>query len=90
MLAVGCLRASQFDAMKDTQLTGQAGICILHEAGGAAFGAKSTPLEGKVDAEFLGAYTACSSSAPADLTAGRKYLLIRGIEPPKVNPDHIF
>jgi myo-inositol-1(or 4)-monophosphatase len=32
----------------------QAGICILYEAGGAAFGAKTKPLSGKVDADLLG------------------------------------
>lgn len=42
-----------------------AGICILYEAGGVAFGSKSKPLSGEVD---------------ADLLAGRKYLFIRGIK----------
>jgi hypothetical protein len=32
----------------------QAGICILYEAGGAAFGAKTKPLSGEVDADLLG------------------------------------
>ncbi|KAK8850578.1 hypothetical protein IAR55_004497 [Kwoniella newhampshirensis] len=43
-----------------------AGICILHEAGGAAFAGKASSLSGNVNAELL---------------AGRKYLLIRGIAP---------
>lgn len=34
----------------------QAGICILYEAGGAAFGAKTKPLSGEVDADLLGKY----------------------------------
>ena len=32
----------------------QAGICILYEAGGAAFGAKPKPLTGFVDGDLLG------------------------------------
>ncbi|EIW70099.1 hypothetical protein TREMEDRAFT_56815 [Tremella mesenterica DSM 1558] len=43
-----------------------AGICILHEAGGAAFGTKSRPLDGTVDKEML---------------MGRKYFVIRHISP---------
>jgi len=43
-----------------------AGICVLCEAGGAAFGGKNSSLSGEVDAGLL---------------AGRKYLLIRGIAP---------
>ncbi|KAI9637081.1 uncharacterized protein MKK02DRAFT_34123 [Dioszegia hungarica] len=43
-----------------------AGICILHEAGGAVFGSKTSSLSGDVD---------------ADLIAGRKYLLMRGMAP---------
>nr|XP_031862579.1 uncharacterized protein CI109_002077 [Kwoniella shandongensis]KAA5529651.1 hypothetical protein CI109_002077 [Kwoniella shandongensis] len=43
-----------------------AGICILYEAGGAAFGGKTSPSTGDVDAGLL---------------AGRKYLLVRGIAP---------
>ncbi|WVR08650.1 hypothetical protein IAU60_005708 [Kwoniella sp. DSM 27419] len=43
-----------------------AGICILHEAGGAMFGAKTSDLSGEVNGELL---------------TGRKYLSIRGIAP---------
>jgi hypothetical protein len=32
----------------------KAGICILQEAGGASFGAKSTELSGVVDAKLMG------------------------------------
>jgi hypothetical protein len=35
----------------------QAGICILYEAGGAAFGAKTKPLSGQVDADLLGMFS---------------------------------
>ncbi|WVQ85962.1 hypothetical protein IAT38_008130 [Cryptococcus sp. DSM 104549] len=42
-----------------------AGICILEEAGGAAFGAKTTSLSGETDAALL---------------AGRKYLVVRDIK----------
>lgn len=35
-------------------VTLQAGICILHEAGGAAFGSKTSSLSGDVDAELIG------------------------------------
>ena len=34
----------------------QAGICVLHEAGGAAFGAKDSDLSGRVDADLLGEF----------------------------------
>ncbi|KAL7420847.1 hypothetical protein Q5752_004800 [Cryptotrichosporon argae] len=43
-----------------------AGICILQEAGGAAFGGKTTALTGDVDAAMM---------------AGRKYLYVRNIAP---------
>ncbi|WVN89804.1 uncharacterized protein L203_105034 [Cryptococcus depauperatus CBS 7841] len=43
-----------------------AGICILEETGGRCFGAKTTDLTGEVDAKMM---------------AGRKYLVIRAIQP---------
>jgi len=43
-----------------------AGICILREAGGVAFGAKDSKLDGVADGPLM---------------AGRKYLLVRGIAP---------
>ena len=36
------------------KLTGQAGICILEEAGGRCFGGKNTPLSGDHDRELIG------------------------------------
>ncbi|GFZ49654.1 Inositol monophosphatase 2 [Saitozyma sp. JCM 24511] len=45
-----------------------AGLCILAEAGGAAFGGKNTSLCGTVNAELL---------------AGRKYLFVRAVAPEK-------
>jgi myo-inositol-1(or 4)-monophosphatase len=70
----------------------QAGICILHEAGGAVFGSKTSSLSGDVDADLIGklrgAFTALSgtgSKIAADMLAGRKYLLMRGMAPAEVS-----
>ncbi len=49
----------------------QAGIVILQEAGGAAFGAKGTDMSGRVGAELL---------------QGRKYFFIRGLPDGPVGP----
>lgn len=79
-------------AAEQYRADGQAGICILHEAGGAVFGSKTSSLSGDVDADLIGelrgvfsALSGTGSKIATDMSAGRKYLLMRGMAPAEVS-----
>lgn len=74
------------DAVQGSLIKGvKAGICILEEAGGVAFGGKSGDLSGHVDAALLGECTILERSCSEACLAGRKYLIVRGIAPTSVS-----